>query len=112
MYALCIVEEKKDTHGINTARLAEVWMDEYKDVFYSRRPDLRTIEIGDISSRKQLRQNLQCKSFQWYLDNVLPDLFVFSHSQAYGRCFNDAHGTSLCLDTLQRNEKEPYNLGL
>jgi hypothetical protein len=30
----------KDTHGINTARLVEVWMDEYKSLFYMNRPDL------------------------------------------------------------------------
>jgi hypothetical protein len=30
----------KDTHGINTARMVEVWMDEYKSLFYMHRPDL------------------------------------------------------------------------
>jgi len=30
----------KDTHGINTARMVEVWMDEYKSLFYVNRPDL------------------------------------------------------------------------
>jgi hypothetical protein len=31
----------KDTHGINTARMVEVWMDEYKSLFYMNRPDLQ-----------------------------------------------------------------------
>jgi hypothetical protein len=30
----------KDTHGINTARMVQVWMDEYKSLFYMHRPDL------------------------------------------------------------------------
>lgn len=30
----------KDTHGINSMRLAEVWMDEYKRLFYTHRKDL------------------------------------------------------------------------
>lgn len=31
----------KDTHGINTARTVEVWMDDYKRFFYLNRPDLK-----------------------------------------------------------------------
>ena len=32
---------KKDTHGINTVRMAEVWMDDYKRLFYLHREDLK-----------------------------------------------------------------------
>lgn len=31
----------KDTHGLNTARLAETWMDDYKRLFYLYRPELQ-----------------------------------------------------------------------
>ena len=38
----------KDTHGINTARTVEVWMEEYKRLFYMHRPDLLNAQIGQL----------------------------------------------------------------
>lgn len=35
--------KNKDTHGINSARLAEVWMDDYKRLFYEHRQELAVI---------------------------------------------------------------------
>ncbi|XP_047704902.1 inactive polypeptide N-acetylgalactosaminyltransferase-like protein 5 isoform X2 [Prionailurus viverrinus] len=58
----------------NRLRLAHVWLDEYKEQFFLRRPGLKSVAYGNISERVELRKRLGCKSFQWYLDNVFPEL--------------------------------------
>ncbi|XP_046573698.1 LOW QUALITY PROTEIN: probable N-acetylgalactosaminyltransferase 9 [Haliotis rubra] len=101
----------KDTHGLNSARVAEVWMDDYKRLFYMHRHDLKNKDFGDISARVDLRKKLQCKSFKWYLDNVYPEKFVLDEGvQAYG--IVKAVDSSLCLDTLSGNDKMEYDLGV
>ncbi|KAL0629329.1 Polypeptide N-acetylgalactosaminyltransferase 18 [Plecturocebus cupreus] len=42
------------------------------------------IDIGDISSRKALRKQLQCKTFRWYLVSVYPEMRMYSDIIAYG----------------------------
>nr|XP_012217497.1 PREDICTED: polypeptide N-acetylgalactosaminyltransferase 1 isoform X2 [Linepithema humile] len=103
----------KDTHGINTARLAFVWMDEYRRLFLLHRSEFKDNPkiIGDISERLKLRKKLKCKSFKWYLDNIYPEKFIPDENAiAYGRI--RLRSRRLCLDNLQHEEDKPYNLGL
>ena len=48
-------------------------MDEYSKYYYQRIGSDKG-DFGDISARVQLRKDLSCKSFQWYLDNIFPEL--------------------------------------
>ncbi|KAL1509313.1 hypothetical protein ABEB36_004075 [Hypothenemus hampei] len=80
----------------NTRRTAEVWMDEYKNFYYSAVPLARNVPYGDITERADLRKKLQCKSFKWYLDNIYPELTIPSINPRPGEIRQGAY----CLDTL------------
>jgi len=80
----------------NSVRLAEVWMDEYKKYYYERfNFDLG--EYGDITSRKDLRNRLQCKSFDWFVKNIYPELFIPGDAVASGEIRNKVK--PMCLDS-------------
>lgn len=64
----------EDTMLHNSLRVAHVWMDDYKDYFLQQRPDAKRISFGDISSRIQLRKELKCFDFNWYLKHIYPEL--------------------------------------
>ena len=35
--------------------------------------DANSLDLGVLEERQQLKRELRCLSFQWYLDNVYPD---------------------------------------
>ncbi|XP_049888130.1 N-acetylgalactosaminyltransferase 6-like isoform X2 [Pectinophora gossypiella] len=63
-----------DFVGKNYRRVAEVWMDEYAQYLYQRRPHYLNIDPGDISEQKALRDRLQCKPFKWFITQIAFDL--------------------------------------
>lgn len=80
----------------NAIRLAEVWMDDYKNYYYERfNYDLG--DYGDVTARKELRQKLQCKPFKWYIENIYPELFVPGESIASGEIRSKAK--PMCIDS-------------
>ncbi|OQV15207.1 putative N-acetylgalactosaminyltransferase 9 [Hypsibius exemplaris] len=90
-------------HQVNSARLAEVWMDDYKRHFYVARPAMKGAPIGNLSSRVAIRENLHCKSFKWFLENVFAEKFVpDEHSKKNGQIRNN--GTHYCLHTNTPDE--------
>ncbi|KAJ6646890.1 Polypeptide N-acetylgalactosaminyltransferase 2 [Pseudolycoriella hygida] len=79
----------------NTRRAAEVWMDDYKQYYYAAVPLAKNIPFGNIDDRLQLRDNLKCKPFKWYLESVYPELVV-PESPQIGTLRQGAY----CMDTL------------
>uniref|UniRef100_A0A8D8G6T3 Polypeptide N-acetylgalactosaminyltransferase n=2 Tax=Culex pipiens TaxID=7175 RepID=A0A8D8G6T3_CULPI len=79
----------------NTRRAAEVWMDDYKQYYYAAVPLAKNIPFGNIDERLQLKEQLECKNFKWYLDNVYPQLTI-PEQQTKGSLRQGPY----CIDTL------------
>ncbi|XP_026861511.2 polypeptide N-acetylgalactosaminyltransferase 5 [Electrophorus electricus] len=71
-------KNRQKTVERNLARVAEVWLDEYKELFYGHGYlhllDRNGMDIGNLTEQIQLRKKLGCKSFSWYLENIYPEL--------------------------------------
>jgi len=52
----------------------EVWWDEYKDYFYASRPETKALPYGDISELKKFREDHNCKSFKWFMEEIAYDI--------------------------------------
>ena len=84
----------------NRKRLADVWMDDFKNIVYERHPEMKATNAGDITKRIALRKRLKCHSFDWYLKNVLPNKYIpTTRSKAKDGLQNIA---GHCLDTMQQ----------
>lgn len=90
---------------INYKRVVEVWMDEeYKEFFYTREPTARYADMGNITAQLALKKELECKTFDWFIKNVAPDMLKkfpkLPPNTQLGSLVNMV--TRSCLDTLGR----------
>ncbi|XP_045142896.1 polypeptide N-acetylgalactosaminyltransferase-like 6 isoform X2 [Echinops telfairi] len=86
----------------NLKRVAETWMDEFAEYIYQRRPEYRHLSTGDISAQKELRKQLKCKDFKWFMAAVAWDVPKFyppvePPPAAWGEIRNVA--ANLCVDS-------------
>lgn len=88
----------------NNRRLAEVWMDDFIKFYYIINPHVLRTPTGDLTERKNFRNKLKCKNFQWYLDNIYPESQVPRRYKSLGEVKNLE--TNYCLDTLGHKEND------
>lgn len=98
----------------NYKRVAEVWMDEYKEYLYERNPKYKTVDPGDLTEQLKIRESLKCKSFDWFMKEVAFDLMdkyppVEPPNFAFGAIQSISNPT-FCIDTLSRGEKNRIGL--
>ncbi|KAH7645703.1 polypeptide n-acetylgalactosaminyltransferase 13 [Dermatophagoides farinae] len=75
----------------NLIRVAEVWLDDWKNFFYKVNPTAKQILhhdrndiLKDIEKRIDLRRKLNCHSFEWFLENVWPENFFPNTNTTFG----------------------------
>lgn len=96
----------------NSVRLAEVWMDDYKKYYYDRIGH-ELGDYGDVSERLELRRQLHCKPFSYFVKEIYPELFIPGEAIAYGEVRNEAEGhIKMCLDSSARKSDYHKPLGL
>lgn len=101
----------EDVHR-NKLRTAHVWMDGYRRFAeYAFIPMARE-KLGNLSARKELRKNLGCRSFSWFLRNVAPEMNVppVPKKGPMGALAN-LGVTGVCVDTMSR-ERPGDKLGI
>lgn len=94
----------------NYKRAIEVWMEpEHKELVYNYFPNMRNLDVGDLSKRLELKERLKCKPFSWLMTNVWPELFVLSKNVTAWGAARNLH-TNKCLDNHQYLFQAPEQL--
>ncbi|KAH9489703.1 putative polypeptide N-acetylgalactosaminyltransferase 9 [Bulinus truncatus] len=94
----------------NSIRVAEVWMDDYKNYFYEHK-NYSLPDIGDVSERKRLRENLKCQSFYWYVKNIYPELALPSENILYAGEIRSLALADRCLNNGGKTHPIMYSCG-
>jgi polypeptide N-acetylgalactosaminyltransferase len=85
---------------------------QHKEYFYTREPSARFLDMGDISEQLALKERLECKSFQWFMENVAYDVYdkfpQLPENVVWGELINSA--TMKCFDAMGR--QPPSLIGL
>lgn len=96
-----LIQTKKDVVRANSLRLAEVWMDEYKQIIFDiyGLPKYPIEEVGDVSHRKEVREKAKCKSFKYYVQTAFPEMNnPMVEGAFHGEVKNKALGNDTCLE--------------
>ncbi|XP_074807267.1 N-acetylgalactosaminyltransferase 7 isoform X3 [Natator depressus] len=86
----------------NYVRVVEVWWDEYKDYFYASRPETKALPYGDVSELKKFREDHNCKSFKWFMEEIAYDITSHYPLPSKNVDWGEIRGfeTAYCIDSM------------
>lgn len=91
-----------DVTARNFKRIAEVWLDDYKEVVYRTDPVKFNVDPGDLRKAKLVKEKLKCKPFQYFLEQIEPEMFTrYFYQQKYPGMMNFEMGKSFEINFLQ-----------
>lgn len=69
--------EGVDVVANNFKRIAEVWLDDFKEVMYRADPErFAKADAGDLTKALLVKQKLKCKPFAYFLDKIVPEMYT------------------------------------
>ncbi|MBZ3891937.1 N-acetylgalactosaminyltransferase 7 [Sciurus carolinensis] len=97
----------------NYVRVVEVWWDEYKDYFYASRPESKALPYGDISELKKFREDHNCKSFKWFMEEIAYDITSHYPLPPKNVDWGEIRGfeTAYCIDSMGKTNGGFVELG-
>lgn len=101
-----------DFIAINYKRVAEVWMDEYKEYLYKRDPErYAKTAVGDISYQLYIKERQQCKPFKYFIEHVAPDMLdrypLVEKPEFASGAIQTLADKNLCIDLLNKPKGSP-----
>lgn len=52
-------------------------MDEYVEYVSTQRRNYKSIDCGDLTEQREIRERLKCKSFKWYMEEIAFDILKY-----------------------------------
>lgn len=82
-----------------------MWLDDYKQYLYRGEPErYARVDAGDLTREKQIKTNLNCKPFQYFLEYIMPDMLerypIDSPGVFAKGAIQSEADTKLCMETL------------
>jgi len=81
----------------------DVWLDDYAGIYYAavgERHPFTEVERTSLEARRQLRGQLQCQPFSWFLDTVVPQLVAPDNASVHFGQIKNLY-TKSCLQVNQ-----------
>ena len=83
----------------NSVRTAEVVLEKYKDFFYAQATHQPVeIDFATLKERKELKNTLKCKSFEWFMKEIIPEMQLPPIDAIYYEHIKGNKDTCLTLD--------------